>query len=308
MECIYNLLTFGIPKDALPVREDGSRDMVAHNAMLQMLQRREKERSSSPSTSAAHAHTDLRHQNQQQKQHEFDEIAQSDLLELDDILDDDEIDQVEHYNRDGSSTVSSSASSSPLSPSTMKQSTPVVAQIKTTPTPRGKPESSKSMEQSNNKLILVPNPTDILMGKGRLPKSHPGNLRMRCLIVEYFEQYNTSHKRDKPAITDSIFQKLKDSGCRFLRHDNDQGGYSEASDVTAREKISHGFRNLRIDKSKKNAARAAANKNKQKTKNSRIDDESSNTHSHNGIDGTAKGSGNSKKKRKNCPALPFLES
>jgi hypothetical protein len=42
-ECIYELMTFGIPRDAFPITDDGSLDLCHHHEILASLKHREEE-------------------------------------------------------------------------------------------------------------------------------------------------------------------------------------------------------------------------------------------------------------------------
>jgi hypothetical protein len=111
----------------------------------------------------------------------------------------------------------------------------------------GATPTSISLECKNDQhnTILIPRSIDVLMGRGRHPKSRPGALRMHNLVIEYREAYDSASKSGKTAITKRILQNLKNSGCRFLTSAPD-GGYVECDDTAAREKIAHSFRNHRL--------------------------------------------------------------
>lgn len=74
--------------------------------------------------------------------------------------------------------------------------------------------------QEIKKIILVtPNDSDVLGGRGNGVAFHPGNLNFRNLLKQYQAQYlnsmaSTSKKR---AIVMNIMEKVKSSGGRFLK-------------------------------------------------------------------------------------------
>jgi hypothetical protein len=98
---------------------------------------------------------------------------------------------------------------------------------------------------SSSDIILVPSPMDILMGRGRHPKCRPGGLRMHSMLLEHRAVYDMATKVEKTVIAETILKVMKKSGCRFLTS-AEGGGFVECDDSTARKKISHGFRNLRL--------------------------------------------------------------
>ena len=92
---------------------------------------------------------------------------------------------------------------------------------------------------------------DVLMGRGRHPKSRPGSLLMRRLLEENKEAYETAAKLEKSQVAERVLENMKRMGSRFLSPAGD--GYVQCDDVVAREKISHGFRNLRLQMSSKSS-------------------------------------------------------
>ena len=101
----------------------------------------------------------------------------------------------------------------------------------------------ESVSQPNG-IILVPGPFDILMGRGRHPKSLPGALRLHNMILENFDAYEASSNFEKTVLAEMVLKQVKESGGRFLREID--GGYEECDDTASRRKISHGFRNVRM--------------------------------------------------------------
>jgi len=112
--------------------------------------------------------------------------------------------------------------------------------------------------------ILVPMQLDVMMGRGHHPKNRPGALRMHNLVLEYREEYDSAAKLGKTAITKKILHQMKQSGSRFLIG-APGGGYMECSDTAAREKISAGFRNLRIKEGGKSAGKSKENSRKRRS-------------------------------------------
>jgi len=198
MECMYTLMTFGIPRDAIPATDCGVVDLAGHHAMLAVMKRREevfREQLTNQNISkslplARHSHKAL---------------------------------------GDRAIVVLGGASTGDDTGSLEEQTL----------------EINDGVTHLGG-TILVPGPMDILMGRGRHPKSRPGALRMHHLVLQHRVAYDSAKSRlEKTAITKSVLLQLKALGCRFL-HETKSGYYVETDDVAAREKISHGFRNQRL--------------------------------------------------------------
>jgi hypothetical protein len=157
MECVYNLVTFGIPREAIPIQDDGTVDLSNHHEMLKTIQNREER-------------------------------------------------------------------TKPSSP----------------------PKLSSIVEPPNTTTCsssLVPGTMDVIMGRGRRPKSQPGALRMHHFLLEYRDAYDAGTKWEKTVVSETIVRELKILGCRFLTPT--PLGFVECDNAAIRAKISHGFRNLR---------------------------------------------------------------
>mmetsp|Transcript_60362 Transcript_60362/g.90998 ORF Transcript_60362/g.90998 Transcript_60362/m.90998 type:complete len:472 (+) Transcript_60362:71-1486(+) len=85
---------------------------------------------------------------------------------------------------------------------------------------------------------------DILMGRGRHPKSSPGSIHLHDMLRQHRAEYDRATKSEKTALAGVVLDKLKRIGCRFIKLS--PGGYQVCEDSLARGKISHGFRNLRL--------------------------------------------------------------
>merc|ERR1712113_454413 len=104
-------------------------------------------------------------------------------------------------------------------------------------------------------LVIVPTQSDVLFGKGRKMKQHPGNIACNLLCEEMQEAYESAGKFEKTDIAESIITAVHERGGRFLKattgsnEDADSCGWLEVDRLVAREKISHAFRRLRKSKS-----------------------------------------------------------
>jgi hypothetical protein len=93
--------------------------------------------------------------------------------------------------------------------------------------------------------VEEPTDLDILLGRGRVFREHPGNVRFHHVIELHMERYERSNKNLKQVLTDEIVERIKATGSRFLKKNQRGGKWEVASDAVAREKVSHSFRNRR---------------------------------------------------------------
>jgi hypothetical protein len=65
-----------------------------------------------------------------------------------------------------------------------------------------------------------PNHNDVVLGRGRGNKSHPGNRYFNQLILEHMSQYNETTSKDiKSQVVSNIMGKIQDRDGRFVKHD-----------------------------------------------------------------------------------------
>ncbi|KAG7366859.1 hypothetical protein IV203_029529 [Nitzschia inconspicua] len=95
---------------------------------------------------------------------------------------------------------------------------------------------------------VVPNPEDVLLGRGKKVQSFPGNLKFREEIESNRHTYDMSSKFEKSVMIEIVLRRVKDTGGRFLQHG--ASGYFEVDDDVARKKISHAWRNLRASETR----------------------------------------------------------
>jgi hypothetical protein len=115
------------------------------------------------------------------------------------------------------------------------------------------PLTTKKEREFSRRVIIVPGPRDVLLGRGRLIQENVGNIRYRNLIETYRAQYDNARKKEKTRLTREIVQKISETGGRFLKHvDGDNRGktpnagpWIEVPVDVAREKVSHSFRDKR---------------------------------------------------------------
>ena len=113
------------------------------------------------------------------------------------------------------------------------------------------PEEESSSENENEANKKIPEgkvgldnylDTDILCGRGGGTNSHPGNKLFRHQINIHRRSYLKARKNDKPAISRSIVQYMRERKGRFLKKDEKKGQWFEIGDDNAREKTSQALR------------------------------------------------------------------
>jgi hypothetical protein len=97
---------------------------------------------------------------------------------------------------------------------------------------------------------FVPDPMDIVMGRGRFSKNSTGHFQLGRLVQERQEEYDGAKRAKKAAIDGSILRELRSIGCRFVRS-SPQGLEEVQVHENVREKISHPFRNAKLKKVQK---------------------------------------------------------
>lgn len=86
---------------------------------------------------------------------------------------------------------------------------------------------------------------DVLLGKSAHLRKHSGNMKLREMVVMYYDHYYASYsdKYDKTGISEEIVRLVACSGGRFLKQ-NRQGSWVEVGKKEARNKVSITFRNI----------------------------------------------------------------
>ena len=95
-------------------------------------------------------------------------------------------------------------------------------------------------------LIIIPNSSDVLLGRGRTFRSNPGNIRFHNIIENYFEKYESSNRTVKLVLSEEVVIEIKKLGSRFLKQQTETGGWIQVTDDFARERVAHAFRNRRL--------------------------------------------------------------
>lgn len=100
--------------------------------------------------------------------------------------------------------------------------------------------------------VEPPKIMDIIMGRGNRGREWPGNLRLKTMLESYYHRYDISTRLEKTTISRRIYMDLIEQGCRFLSphptRGKDKNIWIEVGETAARDRIGHGFRNLRVTK------------------------------------------------------------
>ena len=92
-------------------------------------------------------------------------------------------------------------------------------------------------------FIRTPTDNDILCGKGKECNTSPGSQRYRLVIDSYRRRYaNALTRHDKMEITLEIYELLRKTNSRFLKHNKSEKAWEEISFLVARDKIGHALR------------------------------------------------------------------
>jgi hypothetical protein len=94
------------------------------------------------------------------------------------------------------------------------------------------------------KRVETPGQNDVLLGRGKLYYCHPGNRRLKCIVMEKTELYEVAGYAEKYKVSADIVKMIKSESGRFLREDGNNG-WVEVDDEAAVKKVSHGFRRVR---------------------------------------------------------------
>eukprot|EP00980_Cylindrotheca_fusiformis_P026062 scaffold15301_cov142-Cylindrotheca_fusiformis.AAC.11 len=81
---------------------------------------------------------------------------------------------------------------------------------------------------------------------GREHQVHPGNIRLKKLLVEHSAKYEAiDGKKEKMEFAQDLVRQMKASGSRFLMFDQNIKAWTDVSDKMARNKVSKALRNTR---------------------------------------------------------------
>jgi hypothetical protein len=106
-------------------------------------------------------------------------------------------------------------------------------------------EQGDNSKQQKLHLKRVENPgqNDVLLGRGKLYYCHPGNRRLKRIVMEQIGLYEEAGYAEKYRVSADVVKFINSMSGRFLREDDN--GWVEVDDDAAIKKVSHGFRTLR---------------------------------------------------------------
>ena len=110
-------------------------------------------------------------------------------------------------------------------------------------------ENLSSSPSPQSVEVNPPGPWDVIMGRGLRGRKSPGNQLLKLLLEEKREEYDNASRVEKPLIIKDIYTVMHRKGCRFLAPTSvDTADYEwmEVTEEEARDRIGHGFRNLRL--------------------------------------------------------------
>ena len=283
LELVYELMSFGIPPDLLPIEIRGQECVTTtknHRLFLERLQREDEE-----------ALSYRRQQQQQQQQLEpmelYDDRYLPSLsqalftspLDVDDL--DFGLDNDDGIDNNNNPTIISSddlndvlfADIQPQLQDMDIKSTDILlrdmaaieknrAEPSEPPKPnhpakrfreetkKPTPVKNQGQEQDHEQRVVEPNDSDVLLGRGNIGvhKANPGNVRFQQLMDKYEEQYEREDRFGKTVVAGIIVNAIKEGNGRFLRQD--ENGWVVITDNVARTRVGHNFRNRRIKRTK----------------------------------------------------------
>lgn len=100
------------------------------------------------------------------------------------------------------------------------------------------PPSTSPLFMSNTQINL----SDVLCGRGGGTNTQVGNRRFRTLVQEFQPTYLLCRRKEKPLIARTIVLIIRKRGGRFLKKNDQDGGFYEVGDEKAEAKTSQALR------------------------------------------------------------------
>ena len=95
---------------------------------------------------------------------------------------------------------------------------------------------------------LRPQPSDVLFGRRRSYRLHPGNVQLRRLCDEHLNLFESLAKGGKNELTKVILDRMLREGGRFIKYDSKLKRWLKVTTEEARVKIAHRFRDARTSR------------------------------------------------------------
>eukprot|EP00980_Cylindrotheca_fusiformis_P028367 scaffold22595_cov102-Cylindrotheca_fusiformis.AAC.4 len=92
--------------------------------------------------------------------------------------------------------------------------------------------------------VLLPNHTDVLLGRGKPIRNHPGNIRLSLIVESHLQNFDgfATSRQEKLQLAVETVDKMKGAGGRFLAKCDE--GWKIAPDILARERVIRTFRTV----------------------------------------------------------------
>lgn len=91
--------------------------------------------------------------------------------------------------------------------------------------PQPQPKLAPGPPPLSGGVLVTPQSQDVLFGRCKPLRSHPGNIEFRRLLEGYADQYNESPKFVKKLMTVDLVKAVVGTGARFLRQTTSNDGY-----------------------------------------------------------------------------------
>lgn len=112
---------------------------------------------------------------------------------------------------------------------------------------------------------IRPQPKDVLFGRRRSYRLHPGNVHLRRLCDEHLNLFESLAKGGKNELTKVLLDQIIREGGRFIKYDSKLKRWLTVTTEEARVKIAHRFRDARnsrdVAKKPKKESKTAKQKN-----------------------------------------------
>jgi len=254
-ELLYTLMTFGIPREAIPINDaTGELYLDTHQAILEAIEEREDQDrvdeekiASASSPSACTSLSSYRVVPEKQPSERMTSLSSSngsDKLWMSltasigstssfalfhSLIDDEGLDGGSNHSTNSlfgptPKIVSKKETDSPLPDLIPSLSAPEellsTDNVRSSSNPTAKseaPKLSKAPPSSSADPTHVPAPNDVIMGRGPWNRNHPGNLRLKSMLERERERYEYVNRFERMRIVDSMLNELyHDFGARFL--------------------------------------------------------------------------------------------
>ena len=112
-------------------------------------------------------------------------------------------------------------------------------------------QSEKKQKTPNQCLKGLNVDVDVLLGRGRIYCSMPGNRRYQSIIEKLIDQYEKSNSRKQiKCLKEEVFSTVKESTGRFMEFDGKSNEWVEVCTSHALEKIGQAFRSRQMRRRK----------------------------------------------------------